>query len=532
MYASTNPITFSNVQVNDIGAHTANVSFDYAIEQSQVSKIRSVCFIIDVQKVTAVQATAPIRAFALGPYDVPCEGTDDEDMTAGDYERIYGLSRDQDVFIGGDKIGTADYYYWHRYYDGKDGPTAWNGETSGHRDLALIGLQPDSAYGNYNGNTQYPLHAINVNLKDHLDALYRSGNRSKVSLDMRQLALGARIEYKNGDIVPFGNNAVPIPDLITKSEPAGASQGNLHDSDAGKLTYDGGIATAGSVARMYVKNLQDEAKKKIDAGQPAFWYSYIYSDPVSLKSPDGAPYVVIKKDDHGKYYYDAMLPAGYSGDHRIGLQDENGVAQGWTTVTVSTRQATFSDVNDRTPHALDIHWLASQGVTTGFSDGTYRGMNSVIRQDMAAFLRREAKIRDIEDARTWVPSSNDWKRFKDVNRATPHAEDILWLAHAGISTGYDDGTFGGTIPVYRQDMAAFLKRLADKAGKADGVSMKTDFTDVNNRTPHRSEIEWLGGSGISTGYRNADGSWRFGGMVPVYRQDMAAFIHRLDGRLT
>lgn len=149
---------------------------------------------------------------------------------------------------------------------------------------------------------------------------------------------------------------------------------------------------------------------------------------------------------------------------------------------------------------------------------------------MAAFLRREVSRRNIGDARTWKPSATDWRRFTDVNRSTPHAEDILWLAHAGISTGYrnSNGTwrFGGTIPVYRQDMAAFLKRIADKAGKSGGVPPKS-FRDVNSSTPHAAEIRWLGGSGISTGF--ADGTFRGG--TQVLRQDMAAFIHRLDNRL-
>ncbi|WP_129880688.1 hypothetical protein [Bifidobacterium pseudolongum] len=61
---------------------------------------------------------------------------------------------------------------------------------------------------------------------------------------------------------------------------------------------------------------------------------------------------------------------------------------------------------------------------------------------------------------------------------------------------------------------------------------KTDFTDVTAATPHMADVQWLGGSGISQGYRNNDGSWRFEGMTRVYRQDMAAFIHRLDTHLT
>lgn len=151
----------------------------------------------------------------------------------------------------------------------------------------------------------------------------------------------------------------------------------------------------------------------------------------------------------------------------------------------------------------------------------------VYRQDMAAFLRRLAAEAHIGDAAAWNPTASDYERFKDVDWSTPHHEDILWLAHAGISTGYSDGTFKGMTPVYRQDMAAFLKRLSDLVNSNTSITPKKDFTDVFPTTPHVLEIQWLGGSGIAEGYRNSDGSLRFEGMTPVYRQDMAAFLHRL-----
>ncbi|RYQ10070.1 internalin, partial [Bifidobacterium pseudolongum subsp. globosum] len=209
------------------------------------------------------------------------------------------------------------------------------------------------------------------------------------------------------------------------------------------------------------------------------------------------------------------------------------------TVSAPRPQVSFTDVSGSTPHSQDILWLAAAGVSTGYAnaDGSLRfeGMTVVYRQDMAAFLRREARNRGVGDAPSWKPTDSDWKRFRDVNRSTPHAEDILWLVHAGISTGWKEAdgtsTFRGMSPVVRQDMAAFLRRLAARAGKDGGVRPKTDFSDVTNATPHVADVQWLGGSGISQGYRNPDGSWRFEGMTSVYRQDMAAFIHRLDTHL-
>lgn len=193
----------------------------------------------------------------------------------------------------------------------------------------------------------------------------------------------------------------------------------------------------------------------------------------------------------------------------------------------------FTDVNSSTPHANDTKWMYCNGISTGFKEGntyTYRGMNNVIRQDMAAFLRRIAVSQGIGGARDWKPSSSDWNKFRDVKRSTPHVEDILWLAQSGVSTGWRESngtyTFRPEEPVKRQDMAAFLYRLAKLGGVDVDNGKSMNFSDVNGSTPHVKEIRWLGGSGISTGWRNPNGTYRYQGMSNTVRQDMSAFLHR------
>ena len=191
----------------------------------------------------------------------------------------------------------------------------------------------------------------------------------------------------------------------------------------------------------------------------------------------------------------------------------------------------FTDVDASTPHAEDIWWLSESGVSTGWEneDGSgshFSGMSTVVRQDMAAFLHRLARYAGLT---LDTPLSLS---FTDVTNATPHADDIRWLAATGISYGWkneqDSGYhFSGMSGVTRQDMAAFLYRLAGEPAYEPSAEDRAKFSDVTNATPHAKEIWWLASTGVSTGWDDGNGTAHFSGMSTVVRQDMAAFLHRL-----
>ena len=118
--------------------------------------------------------------------------------------------------------------------------------------------------------------------------------------------------------------------------------------------------------------------------------------------------------------------------------------------------AAFKDVDGSTAHRLEVLWLASEGISTGFSDGSFRPYDTVKRCDMAAFLYRIADSPDFE------PDEEQAAAFKDVDGSTAHRLEVLWLASEGISMGFSDGTFRPYETVKRCDMAAFLRRMSDK----------------------------------------------------------------------
>ena len=83
-----------------------------------------------------------------------------------------------------------------------------------------------------------------------------------------------------------------------------------------------------------------------------------------------------------------------------------------STVQVWADDAGFVDVYQSTPHYEDIVWMKDSKVSEGWleADGTrtFKPMNTVVRQDMAAFLRREAILLGVDSASTYQPSEEDW----------------------------------------------------------------------------------------------------------------------------
>lgn len=74
--------------------------------------------------------------------------------------------------------------------------------------------------------------------------------------------------------------------------------------------------------------------------------------------------------------------------------------------------------------------------------------------------------------------------------------------------------------------ASVTVTVTDPAAKPSSIR----FKDVNSKTPHEADIQWLADNGISTGWKVGN-LYEFRGMNNVVRQDMAAFLHRLNDKV-
>ncbi|MGE8651169.1 hypothetical protein ACOI8O_05160 [Bifidobacterium adolescentis] len=329
--------------VSDVGAHTANVSFDYQIDPSILPKVQSVCFAVEVMRVTSIKPITYAQFGGSPGYSsMSCSGgTSGGDLTSGSYQSIFG-TKTRPVYDLAYATGQAFVSY---------DTDKWNHAASGTVQMPVIGLQPNTTYGNTDGypndddytDTQLKLgleSARLCKLADPTGASFACSNAYDQPVDVRSLYAGMRIVLKDGSAISFGQTAKPISDFTTKAEPTATPAEALPSKTDAKLDVANGHAEPGQTARVYVDNLKAEAKGKADANS-LFWNAYIYSEPQALTGPNGSPFVQVQKEaSTGKYYFDAVIPADLpAGEHKISVQDENGTVQAWTPVTVGDAPA-------------------------------------------------------------------------------------------------------------------------------------------------------------------------------------------------
>ncbi len=116
--------------------------------------------------------------------------------------------------------------------------------------------------------------------------------------------------------------------------------------------------------------------------------------------------------------------------------------------------ADFSDVSSRHENAADIDCIAYYGITKGTSATTYSPDDPVIREHMALFLVRLAKLVGIQVPAAGRTPFDDVANLKDDSQ-----EAISQIYQLGITIGATANTYAPSRDVSRGEMALFLKRL-------------------------------------------------------------------------
>lgn len=201
----------------------------------------------------------------------------------------------------------------------------------------------------------------------------------------------------------------------------------------------------------------------------------------------------------------------------------NKVTDSAATVTIDAGLP-FTDLRVSTLRG-SIEWLATNKLTNGWPDGTYRPLSTMTREQMAAFLYRLANpgVKVAPKPRT-AP-------FRDVPANHVFAGEIAWMKNMDVANGWSNGYFRPTSPIMRDQMAAFLHRYAAKVCAIPAAATyrpgASSFVDVRSSTVFSHEISWMAASDISNGWV-LGGRTEYRPLAPITREQMAAFIQRLN----
>lgn len=148
----------------------------------------------------------------------------------------------------------------------------------------------------------------------------------------------------------------------------------------------------------------------------------------------------------------------------------------------------FSDVSGT--HANDIARLAAVGIVRGHADGTFRPLQPVMRDQMAALL-----IRTVEIVMDWEITPEGGPYFDDVEGST-HEDDINAAYEFDLMFGKTDGSFDPRRSTRRDQVASTVVRLSDLLAEIDAfglVNISRYFSLVEERkVAHGGNALFLG----------------------------------------
>jgi len=124
----------------------------------------------------------------------------------------------------------------------------------------------------------------------------------------------------------------------------------------------------------------------------------------------------------------------------------------------SSTESSYSDLPYTSQFCAAIENTSTDGLFTGYKDGTFQPAKDISRQAISAVLFREYSLFRLGstagDAACTTPVP-----FNDVSAQSPFCGDIEWMKTNSISTGYADGGYHPTAPSSRQAVAQFLYQL-------------------------------------------------------------------------
>ncbi len=363
----------------------------------------------------------------------------------------FGYEVDIDI----DNDGQADFFAITSRVKGFDYPVVNLYKRNAENKFDIVDLQPlNGSFGDVDTNTMdsnamvLPVRYDKLGITDEqaknfrykifsytaaLDGDFEATDWASYNPVNPDLAFGADknlngslfVDAPETSLVAFGNSQRDTKALFLHMHNATGDLSGIHAGE------DGAKAQVVGVGKTSVIKIQDARFTDVPKDHQFYTeISWLASRGITTGYPDGSfhPNASVERGAMAAFFYRMAGSPQY------------------TAPTTSK----FKDVPTNHQFYKEISWMAEQGITTGYSDGTFRPDDAVNRDAMAAFFYRMAG-----SPQYTAPATSE---FSDVQPGSQFYKEISWLADQGITNGWNDGTFRPVTPIERAAMAAFLFR--------------------------------------------------------------------------
>ncbi len=177
----------------------------------------------------------------------------------------------------------------------------------------------------------------------------------------------------------------------------------------------------------------------------------------------------------------------------------------------------FADIEEGTWHYEPACYVYQRGIMTGMDEYHFNPSGSVSRAQFAVILHRMngGGAMSYRDA------------FPDIEEGTWYTDAVLWANSQGVVKGYDNGKFGPSDYITREQMATMLYRYAERQGYDVSEKVRFDyFTDASRVSGFAWDaMQWATGIGMISG---KDSGTRIDPQGNTARIECAVMIERFE----
>lgn len=167
--------------------------------------------------------------------------------------------------------------------------------------------------------------------------------------------------------------------------------------------------------------------------------------------------------------------------------------------TYSLDASIFDDVSSDDWYCSYVTYVLNKGIMTGKGNNKFVGAEELSRGQFATVLYRMSGS----------PEASYSAIYPDVQEGWFYTTPVMWASASDVDVirGYDDGTFGPSKNITREEMATMLYRYAKYKGLVETESEETEsvlssFPDASSVTAFAEEaMEWAVENKIITGDR-------------------------------